>query len=420
MKILLVHPFDSSKPHTFDWSILVSTLSKEHDVRVVWWIVDELNPERISPELLPGIALSKDIQEFQPEIILFDGIPDPRNPKGRDRKIPLELEEELLRKGSTIVFIRAIPDINSMNENIGFSEYGFPIGLSDRGKPVRLCGADNNRLIKIPSWQVPIALQNPMFDEYSMLNEIVVQSPWILDDRPGNAKSYHWESLIYAPSHYDGKDPIWVYGNEIGGINKPFAISAWKTYPECIFLFTGDMFSDRRIKIGDNLILFKMLIEAISLIHEKSKVLNSQNIAPASVPNKLDERKIFISYARSDYGVAKEIYCFLQENGFNPWMDKFDLLPGQKWEFEIRKNIKASDYFIACLSEKSVAKTGHVQIELKQAISAHDRRPQGKIYLIPVRIDNCEIPEFLADHHVLDWSSLNAKQQLLRAINPEE
>lgn len=43
--------------------------------------------------------------------------------------------------------------------------------------------------------------------------------------------------------------------------------------------------------------------------------------------------KIFISYATEDYPYADSLHSFLSGNGFKPWMDKKDLLPGQNWEF---------------------------------------------------------------------------------------
>lgn len=127
--------------------------------------------------------------------------------------------------------------------------------------------------------------------------------------------------------------------------------------------------------------------------------------------------KVFISYSRSDIGVASEIYEYLSYKGFNVWMDKFSLVSGQEWKLEIHNNIKSSDFFIACLSENSVSKRGYIQKELKEAISVLDEMPEGEIYIIPVRIDDCELPSSLTDRHWLDWSAPNAKEKLLIALN---
>jgi tetratricopeptide (TPR) repeat protein len=131
---------------------------------------------------------------------------------------------------------------------------------------------------------------------------------------------------------------------------------------------------------------------------------------------KSKKKKIFISYARDDYEIASEIYHFLKENGFTPWMDKFDLIPGQNWELEILQNIKSCDFFIACLSQNSVSKRGYVQKELKQALSVLEQFPDGEVYLIPIRINDCLVPESLSSRQWLDWLNTDAKHQLLRAL----
>jgi len=46
--------------------------------------------------------------------------------------------------------------------------------------------------------------------------------------------------------------------------------------------------------------------------------------------------KIFISYAREDYDVAKRLFDSLKSVAeLDPWLDKENLLPGVDWENEI-------------------------------------------------------------------------------------
>jgi len=97
-------------------------------------------------------------------------------------------------------------------------------------------------------------------------------------------------------------------------------------------------------------------------------------------------------------------------------MDEFDLVPGQDWELEIHQNIRNSDYFIACLSNNSVSKRGYVQKELRQALTVLDEFPEGKIFIIPIRLDDCSVPDFLAKKQWLDWSRSDAKDKLLEAL----
>ena len=103
--------------------------------------------------------------------------------------------------------------------------------------------------------------------------------------------------------------------------------------------------------------------------------------------------KVFISYARQDFDAAQRLYDDLTSGtDLKPWLDKEDLLPGQSWDLEIKKAIKKSRYFIALFSSTSVNKRGYVQKEFRKAIEVLDEFPEGEIFAIPVRLDECEIP----------------------------
>ncbi len=52
--------------------------------------------------------------------------------------------------------------------------------------------------------------------------------------------------------------------------------------------------------------------------------------------------KVFISYAREDYKIARKLYHDLRKAGVKPWLDEEDLLPGKKWKVEIEKAIRGS------------------------------------------------------------------------------
>ena len=103
--------------------------------------------------------------------------------------------------------------------------------------------------------------------------------------------------------------------------------------------------------------------------------------------------KIFLCHASEDKPQVREIYQRFKAEGFEPWLDEEDLLPGQLWEQEIPKALKNSDFILILFSQNSVAKHGYVQHEFKLALDAWQEIPEGKIHTIPVRLDNCEIPE---------------------------
>jgi hypothetical protein len=100
--------------------------------------------------------------------------------------------------------------------------------------------------------------------------------------------------------------------------------------------------------------------------------------------------KIFLSYAHENIGIAKRIYHDLKRYGLDVWFDKESLLPGQDWENEIEKAIETSEYFLVLLSSKGMSERGYVHKEIRLALDIFDKCPEGDIFLIPVRLDDCQ------------------------------
>lgn len=129
--------------------------------------------------------------------------------------------------------------------------------------------------------------------------------------------------------------------------------------------------------------------------------------------------RVFISYAREDEPRAQAVYGVLKARGFRPWLDKHALLPGSDWEAEIKRNLKESDFLIVCLSAKSLSKRGYVQKELRMALDLAEELPFGSIFLIPVRFDECTVPDPLSKYHYVDWYSDDGAERVIQAINVE-
>jgi len=111
-------------------------------------------------------------------------------------------------------------------------------------------------------------------------------------------------------------------------------------------------------------------------------------------------QKIFISYSRLDEKQAKQLYESLFKKGFYPWLDKISLLPGQIWDAEIKNEIKKSNFIILLLSQNSINKEGYFHKEIQLAIDTLQTIPQGKIFIIPARLDDCIVPESL---QIFQW-----------------
>ncbi|HAO23236.1 MAG TPA: hypothetical protein DCQ37_23990, partial [Desulfobacteraceae bacterium] len=100
--------------------------------------------------------------------------------------------------------------------------------------------------------------------------------------------------------------------------------------------------------------------------------------------------KIFISYAKEDSEFALRLYDDLKNAGLTPWIEGKDLLPGQDWKAAISYEIRKSRYFIALLSSTALSERGYVQKEMKMALELLDEFPNDGVFVIPVRLDDCD------------------------------
>jgi hypothetical protein len=93
----------------------------------------------------------------------------------------------------------------------------------------------------------------------------------------------------------------------------------------------------------------------------------------------------------------------LKADGFDPWLDEERLLAGQDWKLEIINAVRRSDVVIVCLSCGSVSKASYFQKETKLALDVAEEQPEETIFIIPAKLEECEVPERLGRWH---WVSL--------------
>lgn len=126
--------------------------------------------------------------------------------------------------------------------------------------------------------------------------------------------------------------------------------------------------------------------------------------------------RIFLCHSHGDKEVVRDLYGRLRTDGFSPWLDEEDLLPGQDWEFEIRQALRTSRIVLVCLSASSTVKRGFVQREIGFALDVADQQPEGSIYLIPIRLEPCDIPQRLGTWQWVDLFTPGGYGRLLQTL----
>jgi len=108
-------------------------------------------------------------------------------------------------------------------------------------------------------------------------------------------------------------------------------------------------------------------------------------------------RRVFLAYAAEDASKVDLLYDALAVKGFEPWMDRRKLLPGQNWPRAIERAIRSSDFFVPCFSNLSAEKRGRFHAELRYALDCALNQPLDGVYIVPVRLDECPVPRQIQD-----------------------
>ena len=91
-------------------------------------------------------------------------------------------------------------------------------------------------------------------------------------------------------------------------------------------------------------------------------------------------------------------------------------MAGQLWEAEIPNAVRQSHVVLVCISSRSTTKEGYVQKEMKFALDVAREKPDGTIFLIPGRLENCELPQSLAHLQRVDLFATDGYDRLKLAL----
>lgn len=111
--------------------------------------------------------------------------------------------------------------------------------------------------------------------------------------------------------------------------------------------------------------------------------------------------RVFISASQSDRSAVNRIAERLREDGHDVWADFIKLRPGDNLEKKIRAGLEDADALIVVISENSF-RSNWVQYEFSTIALRDISKREARI--IPVRIDQSEVPSYLANRVYIDLS----------------
>jgi len=132
-----------------------------------------------------------------------------------------------------------------------------------------------------------------------------------------------------------------------------------------------------------------------------------------------DKLTVFLCHASLDKPKVREIRDWLVDKGFAPWIDEANLLPGSEWRVEIKRAIATCDIFLVLLSSNSITKRGFVQAEIRCGLDELLNVPTGQVFVVPAKLEACDLPENLSHLHAVDISSDLGRTSLVDSLNAQ-
>ncbi len=134
----------------------------------------------------------------------------------------------------------------------------------------------------------------------------------------------------------------------------------------------------------------------------QARLINHNNM---EIKRAREMRHVFISYCYENKGTVNDLCEVLSLHDLVVWVDWENLVPGIPW----KQVINTGYFFIACFSKEynSREKT-YMNEELSIAIDMLKQKPYDKIWFIPLKLNECHIPEI----NIGDGETLQSLQDI--------
>ena len=126
---------------------------------------------------------------------------------------------------------------------------------------------------------------------------------------------------------------------------------------------------------------------------------------------------IILCHAFEDKKVVSHVYDALQTSGFEVWIDAESAFGEQESEPDMAKWLGQADCMLVFLSKNSVRKLGSTQHEFGKLIHTWKAMPEGAVYTITVRINDCQIPELLSSLDHVDLFDAQGLETIIRCLH---
>lgn len=109
-----------------------------------------------------------------------------------------------------------------------------------------------------------------------------------------------------------------------------------------------------------------------------------------------------MSHSSRDSRVAKDLARDLQLLGHDIWLDEWEIKVGQSIPSAIETGIAGADFMVVLLSQHAVASSW---VDKEWKLAYWDEVNARSVVVLPVRLDDCEIPKLLSPKKYADLST---------------
>jgi hypothetical protein len=127
----------------------------------------------------------------------------------------------------------------------------------------------------------------------------------------------------------------------------------------------------------------------------------------------MDHLSVFISYSHKDKRIARSLAQALRKQGLRVWIDQGLLRTGDSIISSIASAIDEVEYIVALVSANSVSS---VWCKKEIALAVNRGLKQGRVRILPLRLDDVEMPASLQDVMYLQVDSSNPTRVVNRLV----
>lgn len=131
---------------------------------------------------------------------------------------------------------------------------------------------------------------------------------------------------------------------------------------------------------------------------------------------RLRHRRIFIIYNHKDMNSAHELVKKLRDAGYNPWWDQEEIVPGQRIVDSVSNGLLSSAVALLLVSKNLDYEKGILAVELKTALATMRSKDESFSPVIPIRLDDSEVPSMLAGVQWLDFKEEGDFERLDKSL----